>query len=333
MAEKWKKMLNSRWFKAIVCLVIAAFCFTVYQVYHKTIFAKMVVSAVVPYHPSQLGMANNPERWILMDKANDYYYGEVEKHITEFCGVSSRNKGLDEVIKIAASLKNRTFNVQTTQVPNYSFDYFQFFNGTTPQVREQKVACGIYVSIFHHALTSLGYVARRIDLSNDEHYKEWPERLLANFRNPNDNRYFDRHTALEYFDPGFNKWIYVDGWYGILIYKSRGDEPHLDAVPLSIVEAQDVRMNIRLARLHSLHRPYSVEEYSKYLSQVAMGKNTDPAKKLSPFFDEYGSSYRSYTVRNSDRSSLYQRFNWEFKTPYSDDEERKTLEMLRRTRN
>ena len=100
MAEKWKKMLNSRWFKAIVCLVIVAFCFTAYQVYHKTIFAKMLVSAVVPYQPSQLGMVNNAERWVFRDKANDYYYGEVEKHITKLCGISSRNKGLDEVVKI-----------------------------------------------------------------------------------------------------------------------------------------------------------------------------------------------------------------------------------------
>lgn len=218
------------------------------------------------------------------------------------------------VLYVSGCLKRRTLTRNTQSLPNYSFDYLRFFS--EDPAMGNPVKCGINVSLLHSVLASLGLKARRIDLSNDEGFSSKLKRFLVNFLNSSTSPPFDRHSALEYFDQKLNKWVYVDIHFGYIVYPSSPLDismADLDEPPLSAAQIQDAGDFILLVPIHDWPSLYSSAEYAKYFSQIAIGKNYDPFKKLHPLRDEFGTAYRSFCKRHRDRSTLYQWLNWEFR--------------------
>ena len=199
-------------------------------------------------------------------------------------------------------------------MPNPSFDYLRFFAEDAGV--GNPVRCGINVSLLHNALASLGYKARRIDLSQDQEFSKIHQRFVVNFFNSSTSPPFDRHSALEYFDIQLKKWIFVDIHYGYIVRRLTSQDnsgPDTYKPPLSAKEIQDAYDDIVLVPIHEWSTPYTTDKYAGYFSQVAIGLNYNPFIRLRALRDEFGNSYRSFCKRHRDKSRLYQWLNWEYR--------------------
>ena len=292
--------------RVIFTIAIAVFLvFSLVQLLNKTIMAKMLASTLVPYRVMSIETYNNGSQLLA-----------VKEHVFLTCDLGefmSRAEPLDLVLHVSRCLKRNTLTRNTQMTPNYSFDYLSFFSEDSGS--GDPVQCGINVSLFHSALAALGFTARKIDLSNDELFSSHINRFLVNFFNSSTAPPFDRHSALEYFDPELKKWVYVDIHYGYVVYPPSSENisiADLDELPLSAAQIQDAG-DFVLVPIHEWPSPYSSDRYAKYFSQIAIGKNHDPFKKLHPLRDEFGNAYRSFCKRHRDRSTFYEWLNWEIR--------------------